>query len=308
MSHSKRRTRNVSKPRRSVKKASLCKSAKSYRKSAKLNRKSAKLNRKIAKSRKQRSKSVLRGGVLDNIEQCMTQHDPIDLTEWDDDIIQEWDIVRIPHENLPGRFWCFKKDSLSTWRAINPDKNPMTNVNWTPEQVAVINANVPILIVDEEPAQQEADVEDLAFVAEQQNKPIDQFKIQLPKNTSVNEIANPTASIKVRKDGRIINYSALPTWFKNRLTQAPFKQHVMVRDEMRMKIFSTDEDGNEDSRDQRGYVPNTVLADIPNFEGFGDYLVLGLAPGPGPKRIINWAADQFANFDIWTDLRDGLDM
>jgi hypothetical protein len=111
----------------------------------------------------------------------MDDHDPIDLTEWDDDLIQEWEVVRIPHEELPERFWCFKKDTLATWRQINPAKNPRTNLEWTPAQLVVIDANLPIILDDEEniPNAQEPefDPEVVEFAQIFGLKPIDKFKV-----------------------------------------------------------------------------------------------------------------------------------
>lgn len=254
----------------------------------------------------------LDGGVLDNIEQCMDDHDPIDLTEWDDDLIQEWDVVRIPHEELPGRFWCFKKDTLATWRQINPDKNPRTNAVWTPAQRAIIDANVPIVIADEDlpvEVEEEVDPEVLQFTQEFGTKPIDKFKVQVPKNDSLQEVANPTTAIMIRKDGRIENWSSLPIWLKRKLTdpQVYGKYRVRVDDMCKIKVYSTNAVGQIETWDYRGSVPEVLFQNIPEQESFGEYLTFGLLPVAGPKRILNWAASGLPNFSIWVGLYDGLD-
>jgi hypothetical protein len=75
----------------------------------------------------------------------------------------------------------------------------------------------------------------------------------------------------------------------------------------KIKIYSTNAIGQIETYNYRGYVPEVVFQDTPDYQSFGDYLTFGLLQVPGPKRIVNWAASGLPNYDIWTGLYEGLE-
>ena len=77
---------------------------------------------------------MLRGGIT-KPEQCFNTTDPItlnDLTNLSDEAV-----IRVPGP-AADKFYCFEKPSLQNWRKVNATKNPATNLDWTAEQLKVI--------------------------------------------------------------------------------------------------------------------------------------------------------------------------
>lgn len=87
----------------------------------------------------------------------------------------------------------------------------------------------------------------------------------MPKNDSLQEVANPTTAIMIRKDGRIENWSSLPIWLKRKLTdpQVYGKYRVRVDDMCKIKVYSTNAVGQIETWDYRGSVPEVLFQNIP---------------------------------------------
>lgn len=84
----------------------------------------------------------MRAGSIDP-SQCVNSNDPLTLKEWTDDDITEDTLLRLPHETLKDRQWCYDKVAFYTWYLKKKNEgtvatNPMTNEKLNAEQVAVI--------------------------------------------------------------------------------------------------------------------------------------------------------------------------
>ena len=164
-------------------------------------RKSASKKQKIqTKKISTRSKRSFRGGYFSQFDsgKCMDDHDPIDMTEWDDDQqLVDFDVLEIPHETIADKNWCYMKKSLDAWLQINPNKNPRTNSNWTRAQKQVISDGLTGL--------------DDTF----------EFSFQSPESLPLDQ----SAVVKINRRGIIVNWNELPFWMR-----CPMESHKALPD------------------------------------------------------------------------------